>query len=115
MILDKGICSVFRRTDVAAPGAMPVYQYTRLYVGWYAELDFVTVPATPTENRTEVQTDARIRVLQNRDIRNHDLVVLDDANSIDGKTVYEITRAFHGHDDENGELITDLSLREVEP
>lgn len=55
-----------------------------------------------------VEISARIRVVQNRAISNHDVVILPT-----GVTQYEITRAFHGADDENGQPISDLTLVKV--
>lgn len=113
MILDKGICSVYRKTNTAGPGAMPVYTDMLIHMSWYGELSYETAPARPTEGREEVRTDARVRILQNRSIANHDRVELVPT----GGTVsrYEVTRAYHGKDDDSGELITDLNLEVVEP
>ena len=92
---------------------MPVWVDEAYHVSWYGELNFETNPAHPTDNREEVRTDTRVRILQNRRINNHDRVELKD---IDGETrLYEVTRAYHGADDESGELITDLSLEVIEP
>ena len=113
MLLDRGIATVYRKTNTAAPGGKPVWSNVWVHMGWYGELDFETSPARPTEAREEVRTDARIRILQNRLIANHDRVELDDKS---GSTkTYEVTRAYHGRDDDSGELITDLSLEVVEP
>lgn len=113
MILDSGICTVSRKRNVAAPGAKPTYELDVIHIGWYGELSFATTPARPTQEREEVRTDARIRILQNRSIANHDVVTLDTPN--DSATVYQVTRAYHGTDDDSGELITDLSLEVVKP
>lgn len=113
MILDKGICTVYRTTDTAAAGAKPVYRDYPYYESWYGELNFETSPARPTDTRKEIRTDARIRILQNREIKEHDRVRLSVPNSEPGH--YEIERAYHGRDDDNGELITDLTLKRVVP
>ena len=116
MILDTGICTIFRKEDVAARGNMPKYQYKPISKHWYKELDFETAPAHPTEGREEMQTDVRIRILQNRQLINHDVVVMGNVNDIgDVLKAYEITRAYHGRDDDSGELISDLTLRRVRP
>ena len=70
-----------------------------------------------------MKTDARIRILQNRAIHNHDVVVLAQVDAVpeaipgddERVPVYEVGRAYHGADEDSGELITDLSLVEVEP
>ena len=78
MILDKGICSVFRATDGAESGDMPLPVLTLLYQSWYGEINFETSPQYPTEGRKELKTDQRVRVMQNRAIREHDVAVLMD-------------------------------------
>lgn len=113
MILDSGICKIYRKTNVAAPGAKPVFSPVEIHNGWYGELSFATSPGRPTPEREEVHTDARIRILQNRGIANHDLVELHDAAG--NTTLYDVTRAYHGTDDDSGERITDLSLEVTKP
>lgn len=92
---------------------MPEYSDTVLTRGWYGELNFETNPARPTDTREETQCAARIRILQDRRIRNHDRAEI---RTIGGETaMYEVTRAYHGTDDESGEAITDLTLEAIEP
>jgi hypothetical protein len=115
MILDKGVCSIFRKTDSSGAGMMPAPSYSLMHQSWYGELSFETAPMYRTPKREDVKTDARIRVLQNRAIANHDVVVLKQCSTvIDGDVVYEVNRAYHGNDDENGTSITDLSLEVIE-
>lgn len=111
MILDTGICKVYRKTNIAEAGAMPVYEDMLITEGWYGELNFETAPLRPAGPRENVRTDARVRILQNRQINNHDRVLL----SAEDGVVYEVTRAYHGTDADNGEPITDLSLEVVTP
>lgn len=113
MILDRGICTIYRKTNTAEPGRKPVFADVAYWWSWYGELDFETARAHPTELREEVRTDARVRILQNRRINNHDRVELVTAEG--EKNTYEVTRAYHGTDEESGELITDLSLEVYEP
>ncbi len=118
MILDSGICSIFRKKDVALSGEMPRPFYNLIGQGWFGELSFETSPARPTEGRQELKTDTRIRILQNRAIRQHDIVVLAEVQDIkDAETapVYRITRAYHGADESGATLISDLSLEVYEP
>lgn len=114
MILDSGIAIIYRVANIAESGEMPVEGWTEIYRSYYGELDFETSPARPTPHRKETETNLRIRIIQDRNIRNEMRVAL--INGC-GKTppIYEITRAFHGTDDESGESITDLNLREVSP
>lgn len=119
MILDTGICSVFRAMDMALSGEMPRKGYGLIGKSWYGELSFETSPASPTDGRQEFRTDARIRLLQNRSIRQDDVVILRDLpdwNSRgDADPVYRITRAYHGADDAGTTLITDLTLEVYRP
>lgn len=111
MILDDGICTVFAVEDVSEPGEMPQKGYRKKSQSWYGVLDFATVASWPTEDREEVRVDERIRIPQNRSITNHDVVVLAEVDEVTaGMRVLEVMRAYHGHDDDNGEMITDLSL-----
>lgn len=113
MILDRGICEVYRKTDTSGAGYMPAFSDVLIHKGWYGELDFETAPARPTESREEIRTDARVRILQNRGINNHDRVALTPTGGTTSR--FEVTRAYHGTDDESGELITDLTLEVVDP
>lgn len=111
MILDRGLCRIYRRHDKTRPGDKPVYGEELIHEGYYGELDFETSPRRPTEGREETLTAARVRILQNRQIRNRDraeLTPFDGTEAAPEK--YRITRAFHGTDDQNGEAITDLTL-----
>lgn len=116
MQLDKGICSVFRKVDKAQGAGMPQWEYELVHQSWYGELDFATAEIYPTEYREEVKADARIRIHQCRAINNHFAVVMDeDETWEEGKETYEVTRAYHGRDNDSGELITDLTLERVMP
>lgn len=113
MLLDTGICTVYHKSNIAAPGGKPEYENVAFYNGWYGELSFETTPARPTEAREDIRTDARIRILQNRGINNHDRVELQPAQG--EATAYEVTRAYHGYDADSGEQITDLTLEVIDP
>ena len=119
MILDVGICTVFREYDLSLSGEKPRSGYALFWKSWYGELNFETGPSRPTEGREERRTDARIRIQQNRDIRQRDIVVLRNIDRLedldDGVPVYRITRAWHGQDDGSPALISDLSLEVYEP
>lgn len=119
MILDSGICTVFRKTDVSEPGAMPTVGYLPIWASWYGELSYETAPTWQTEGRKEQRADERIRVLQCRSIRQNDVVVLEHLASFDerseGATVYKIVRAYHGEDDDGPTMISDLTLEVIEP
>lgn len=119
MILDTGICTVFRKSDTASPGAMPTVEYLPFWASWYGELQFETAPVWQTEGRESLQTDKRIRILQNNEIRQNDVVVLEHLASFaersSGAQVFKVNRAFHGIDDDGPTKISDLSLEVVEP
>lgn len=113
MLLDTGICTIYHKRNVAGPGEKPTFEDVPYYSGWYGLLSYETTPERPTQPREEVRTDARVRVLQNRQITNHDRAVLRDGRG--DETAYEVTRAYHGIDDDSGEPISDLSLEVVAP
>lgn len=119
MILDRGICSIFRKVDTAEAGAMPRPGYILIYQSWYGEPSFETNSARPTDGRKELRTDARIRIMQNREIRQNDVCVLRDVCRFSqvkkSELVFRINRAFHGQDDDGPTLISDLSLEAMEP
>lgn len=106
MILDSGICTVYEVKNVAPPGGMPKMVLKQKHQSWYSELNFETVPVDAAMQEI-VETSARIRVIQNRSITNHNVVILADEEQ------YEVIRAYHGMDDESGEPITDLTLKKV--
>lgn len=113
MILDRGICRVYRKTKVSAAGEKPAWEDVLLHESYYGELNFETSAAHPTERREETRTAARIRILQNREIANHDRVELepfDGTADPEDLPRYEVTRAWHGDDEESGEAISDLTL-----
>ena len=115
MMLDAGICTVFRRVDASEPGGMQRFGFELTAKSWYGLLGFETSPVNPTGDREDTETAARIRIHQNRMINNHCIVVLEDvAQLTESAKRYEVTRAYHGTDDASGEMITDLTLAEVE-
>lgn len=119
MILDKGICTIFRKTDSSEPGGMPVWTYVPIWASWYAELSFETTPRWQTEGRKEVRADAKIRVMQCRQIRQNDVVVLEHLESFDDRSpdaeTFQIIRAYHGTDDDGPTPISDLTLEVIHP
>lgn len=116
MILDDGICTVFRRVNIAERGNMPKYRHDAISRHWYKMLDFANVQANQTGYREETRTDARIRILEDRRITNQDVIVLANVPTVDDVMVaYEVTRAYHGRDTDSGERITDLTLTRVRP
>lgn len=116
MILDSGICKVYHKTNTASAGSKPVWTDQLIHESYYGELNFETSPARPTESREEINTAARVRILQNRTIANHDRVKLISFSSAarpEGDELFEVTRAWHGTDGDSGEAITDLTLEVV--
>lgn len=113
MILDKGIAKIYKKVNTAPAGWKPAFENRLIFQSWYGELSFSTSENRQTDRREEIQTDARIRILQNRSVNNHDRVTLSPFGGEDA--FFEVTRAYHGRDDESGELITDLSLVVVLP
>ena len=102
MILDGGICKIGR----IVPGDTPLGTLAELSECWYGELDYASSPFS-SDDRVDVQEERRIRIHQDRRITGLYGVVIDGAR-------YEVTRVFHGRDEESGERITDLTLRRVQ-
>ena len=118
MILDTGICRVYRKTNTASAGGKPTWEDVLFHESYYGELNFETSPSRPTENREEINTAARVRILQNRSIANHDRVKLERFGSEErpeDAEAFEVTRAWHGTDNDSGDAITDLTLEVVKP
>lgn len=113
MILDSGICTIWHAELISDKGNKPSYKYTRYARGWYKELDFSTTPKYQSEYAENTTISNKIRLLQNRNISVHDRVVLANVEDVTGYTLYDISRAYHGKDDD-GEPITDLELEVVE-
>jgi len=119
MILDSGICTVFRETDTSEAGAMPTIGYTPIWCSWYKELSYETTPAWPTDGRKEQKADGRIRILQDRAIAQDDVVILEQLAAYkdrsQGAKVYKVIRAYHGMDDDGPTQISDLTLEVMTP
>lgn len=109
MILDTGICTVYREEDISDPGEMPQKGYTKIFESWYGVRNFATAPVWQTEGRKEQKCDLKIRILQNIAIRQNDIAELPD-----GKR-YRIIRAYHDEDEDGPTRITDLSLEVIDP
>ena len=119
MILDDGICTVFEARDMSLSGEMPRKVYIPIWASWYARLAYETSPARPTDGRSELRTDARIRILQCTTVRQDDVVILEHLERFDERSqdaaVYRVTRAWHGTDDDGPTQITDLTLEVYKP
>jgi hypothetical protein len=114
MILDAGYCSVYSVGNIAPPGGMPKEGLVLKHQSYYGELDFETAPIYATPGQEDVEISARVRIHQNRGISNHDIAILStELPPPDGALQYEITRAYHGRDPDNGQPITDLTLKKV--
>ena len=101
MILDSGICSVFKRGERA---------FERVGASWYRKLAFETQPSKENQN-DGTQTGARIRIHEAREVTRGDVLVLRDTATLAAfDPCYEVVRAYHGQDDDNGQPITDLTL-----
>jgi len=111
MILDKGICAAYAVTNTASPGEQPVKSLSLLAEMWYGELEYETNPISQTEDQEDVLIGARIRVLQDRRITKKTVIKL--APHAQAGPLFEVRRAYHGVDEDSGELISDLSLEEA--
>ena len=108
MILDSGICGIYREMDVSDPGEMPEKEPVKIFESWYGLRGFETSPVWQTEGRQERQVDLKIRIMQCLDIRQNDVAI------VAGKK-YRIIRAYHGEDEDGPTRITDLSLEVIRP
>jgi len=106
MILDSGICQIYKVKNTARPGEMPNETLVQIAECWYGELSFESSPIQYTENLEQIEIAQRIRILQNRELQEKAVVI------IDGQQ-YKVERLYHGKDIESGELITDMNLSRV--
>ena len=106
MILDSGICLVYKITNTAAAGEMPNETLSLIGQYWYGELSFESSPVQLTESLEQVEIAQRIRILQNKSMHKKTVVKI-------GSDQFYVERIFHGSDQESGELISDLSLSRV--
>lgn len=114
MILDRGYCTIYSVTNDAPPGGKPHQALAQKSVSYYGELDFETAPVYQTERQEDIEVSTRVRVPQDRRISNHDVAVLSDVlPHPDNAIQYGIERAYHGTDADNGQPITDLTLKAV--
>lgn len=114
MILDSGYCFVYAVTNISKPGDMPKEGLSLKSQSCYGELDFETAPIYATAGQEDVKISARVRIHQDRTISNHDIVILSTELTAPADAMqYEVTRAYHGPDKENGQPITDLTLVKV--
>ncbi len=109
MMIDTGLCSIYKIEDTSEAGGMPVLtaKLPALAEVWYGELGFESNPVFETELQESVEISARIRILQDKRVNRQTLLDL-----ADGKR-YKVERAYHGYDEDSKELITDLNLSRV--
>jgi hypothetical protein len=103
MILDTGLCNIYRLTNTAAAGDMPTETPELLAQLWYGELSFESSPIQNTESQENIEIAMRIRVLRTRNVCEKAVVRI-------GADDYQVERVYNGVDKESGELISDLSL-----
>ena len=116
MLLDQGVCTILTKTDVSGPGEKPRYERMIKAQSYFGRLSFETSPQWPTEHREETKIAERVRILQCRGIGKDDVAeLLDFSDVTQTPQTYKISRAYHGVDDESGEMISDLSLEVMKP
>ena len=116
MLLDQGICTILTKTDISGEGKKPKYERTIKAQSYFGRLSFETSPQWPTEHREETKIAERVRILQCRTIGKDDVAELVDfSDPTQTPQTYKISRAYHGIDDESGEMISDLSLEVMKP
>ena len=107
MILDSGICKIYKINDISETGEMPKKNLILESKSWYGELDFSSSPIQHTDVSEMIEISQRIRIIQNRMIMKNKTIV------IIGADQFNVERIFHGKDEETGELISDISLSQV--
>lgn len=116
MLLDQGVCTIYTKTDVSGPGEKPRFERTIKAQSYFGRLSFETSPQWPTQHREETKIAERVRILQCRKIDKDDVAELVDfSDPTQTSQTYKISRAYHGVDDESGEMISDLSLEVMKP
>ena len=103
MILDTGICAVYRVDPV--PGGGLKRGLTLKFETWYGALRFENTPRTEA-GQVIIETAGRIRIPQNRAVSAQDIVKMDGVR-------YGIARVYHGADDDGGALISDITLENL--
>lgn len=115
MILDTGICSVYKITNTSPAGSKPNESLVKIAEHWFGDLSFESSPIQYTDSLEQVEISRKIRILQNKSITQKAVVVI-------GSEQYKVERVYHGTDspkqykrsmDDSGEPITDLSLSRV--
>jgi hypothetical protein len=96
MILDAGAIRILTPSG-ALPRAAPTDGMNLLTECWFGNL------AHEAAGSEDGDRTRRVRILRYEVLQTHDVAVI-------GTTPYLITRAYHGVDDDSGELITDLTL-----
>ena len=99
MILDDGICTICKIIENGTTQG----ELQEVDQVWYKELDYASSPYGG-DYRIDAHIERRIRVLRQKGLTALYAVL------IDGER-YEVERIYHGRDDDNGKLITDLTLR----
>lgn len=98
MILDTGICKIYR-VRAGRSQTSPVSGLRAAYNNWYARLGYESGGGSETG-------DSQLRIrCHDGDIAEYDIAMI-------GKQPYRVTRVYHGKDDENGQPIADLTLAE---
>ncbi len=116
MILDSGICKIYKMTDTSAAGDMPNETLVQIAECWFGDLSFGSSPVQHTDSLEQVEIARKIRILQNKAVIKKAVVVI-------GSDQYNVERVFHGIEsrrangryieENSGELISDLSLSQV--
>lgn len=113
MILDDGICSIFRAANVAAAGRMPVWGFEPVGQSWFKRRSYSTRASFMREGAEDTTVSLRIRILRNDAVTNHDVVILVPADAmLPNVKRYSVINAVHDVDPDSGEAVTDLYLED---
>ena len=119
MLLDSGIMTLYRQSNVSQPGEMPEYTWTEIWRSFYGEKT-VGVNRYYTAKAHDDQTDMLIAVQRNRDISPAtDRIGIDrkyfgmEPIEGDNNLYFRITQVQQAAD-EDGLPMTDLALERVD-
>ena len=107
MILDSGICKIYKIANTAGPGEMPNENKVKIAERWFGDLDFSSAPTQYTESLEQIEVSRKIRVLR------VDEIVMKKTIVEIGVEAYMVERVYDGTDKESGERISDISLSKV--
>lgn len=113
MLLDSGIATIWRGTNTAQPGALPVIKYDQNYFASYYGEKTVGVQRYWTAQAHDDRADLLIEIQRNAGISTADRCQLQPAFDAAAAGYYKILQVQHLVDDD-GQPVTDLTLERID-